>query len=116
MKKLMSLLMAGVLMLGLVACGEDNSGTNANTGTKTGTAANSGTPNTHSGTGTTNTGLNTDRMGDYLNNNTTNTNFKTDGLGADYEPTGNAMRGKEYADSDYQHSGVTGANSITADM
>lgn len=110
MKKLMSLLLAGVLMMGLVACSEDNSGTNANTGTKTGTAANSGTPNT------TNTGMNTDRMGDYLNNNTTNTNFRTDGLGADYEPTGNAMRGKDFADSDYQHSGVTGANSITADM
>lgn len=107
MKKLMSLLLAGLLVCALAACGEDNS----NSGTVgTGTASNSGTPNT------TNTGMNTDRMGDYLSNNHTNTNFRTDGLGADYEPIGNAMRGKDYPDSDYQHSGVTGANSVTADM
>lgn len=106
MKKLISLLLAALLMCALAACGEDNSGT----GTPSGSATNSGTP------ATTNTGMNTDRMGDYLSNNHTNTNFRTDGLGADYEPIGNAMRGKDYPDSDYQHSGVTGANSVTADM
>lgn len=110
MKRLTSLLLAGVLVFSLAACGNDSTTTNPNTGTNTGTAANSGTPNT------TDMGINTDKMGDYLSNNHTNTNFKTDGLGADYEPIGNAMRGKNYADSDYQHSGVTGANSITADM
>lgn len=111
MKKITSLLLAGLLMLSLAACGSDTTGgTNPNTGSNTGTAANSGTPNT------TNTGMNTDRMGDYLNNNATNTNYRASGMGADYEPTGSAFTGKNYADSDYQHSGVTGASKITADM
>lgn len=104
MKKLTSLLLAVFLMCVLAACGSDNGTTS---GTNTGMGD---TPNT------TNTGMNTDRMGDYLNNNTTNTNYRANGMGADYEPTGNVMTGKEYADSDYQHSGVRGANSVTADM
>lgn len=91
MKRLMSLLLAGALVLGLAACGTDDSGTS---GTNTGT----------------NTGMNTKtgaNKGDYLNNDTVNNNFATDGMGTDYEPTGNAMRGQ---------SSVTRANSITADM
>lgn len=89
MKRLMSLLLAGALVLGLAACGTDDSGTTGtNTGARTGT---------NKGTGT----------GDYLNNDTVNNNFATDGMGTDYEPTGNAMRGQ---------SGVTRANNITADM
>lgn len=93
MKRLMSLLLAGALVLGLAACGTDDSGTTGtNTSARTGT--NKGT-STHSGTS------------DYLNNDTVNNNFATDGMGTDYEPTGNAMRGQ---------SGVTRANNITADM
>lgn len=106
MKKITSLLLAGLLIMGALAgCGGDDT-----TGGTTPTGMRNETPNT------TNTGMNTDNMGDYLNNNATNTGYRANGMGADYEPTGNALTGKNYADSDYQHSGVTGASKLTADM
>lgn len=110
MRKLLSLIMAGLLLTSLAAC--DDSGDTTNTGT----ATNTGYTKT-ADPATTDMGMNTDNMGDYLANNHTNTSFQTDGMGTDYQPIGNALNDHTaYPDSDYQHSGVTGANSITADM
>lgn len=104
MKKLTSFLLAGVLLLAcLTGCGNNNGKTTGTGTSATGTGYTTGTgmTGTNTGAGYTNNGWNTG----YNNGRT--------GMGT---TTGTGSYNNGYADSDYQHSGVTGANRMTADM
>lgn len=112
MKKLTSFLLAGALMLAcLTGCSES-----ANTGTGAGTTTGTGTMGNGMGTGTTGTNTSTDYYGNngfgtsYDYNNGYGANI---GMGPEQNTSG---LDSTYADSDYQHSGVTGASRLTADM
>lgn len=97
---------AALLLVCLSGCGAD-----ANTGT--GTATGTGTT-----TGTGATGTNT--AADYYTDNGFGTSYDTNNgyganIGMGQEPNASGLN-STYADSDYQHSGVTGADRLTADM